>query len=111
MRGSNASRQGDDLVAGKQSFVQGKWLGEHQPFESHFFWNHYLVKDFYRIIQRKQWVMPVIYGDISQLNFRAKTYNCTFVLISRRSRRYAGTRYMKRGINEHGNVANYVEVE
>jgi len=55
--------------------------------------------------------MPVIYGDLSSSNFSANAYNCTFVLISRRSRRYAGTRYMKRGINEHGNVANFVEVE
>jgi hypothetical protein len=88
-----------------------KVLKEHQPFESHFVWNHYLVKDWYRIMVRKQWIMPFIYGDVSKLNFSHDAKNCTIVLISRRSRRYAGTRYMKRGINEHGNVANYVEVE
>lgn len=55
--------------------------------------------------------MPVIYGSVNQMNFKSETKNCTFVLIGRRSRRYAGTRYMKRGINVHGNVANYVEVE
>jgi len=55
--------------------------------------------------------MPVIYGDITKLNFKHNSKNCTFVLISRRSRRYAGTRYLKRGINEHGYVANFVEVE
>lgn len=60
---------------------------------------------------KKRWVMPVIFGDICKYNFKSETKNCTFVLISRRSRRYAGTRYMKRGINEHGNVANFVEVE
>lgn len=32
-------------------------------------------------------------------------------LISRRSRHYAGTRYMKRGVNEKGRVANDVETE
>lgn len=55
--------------------------------------------------------MPVIYGDVSSANFSHNCKDCTFVLISRRSRRYAGTRYMKRGINEHGCVANFVEVE
>ena len=60
---------------------------------------------------KKKWVMPVTNGHVNQLNFKSDTKNCTLVLISRRSRRYAGTRYMKRGINEHGNVANYVEVE
>lgn len=88
-----------------------KILREHTPFESHFLWNHYLIKEFYRCLVKKKWVMPVIYGNISQFNFRSDTKNCTFVLISRRSRRFAGTRYLKRGINEHGNVANFVEVE
>lgn len=33
------------------------------------------------------------------------------ILLARRSRHFAGTRYLKRGINVHGNVANDVEVE
>ena len=70
-----------------------------------------MIKDFYRYLVKKKWVMPVIYGDISHSNFKTENKNCSFVLISRRSRRYAGTRYMKRGINDHGNVANFVEVE
>ena len=32
-------------------------------------------------------------------------------LISRRSRYFAGTRFLKRGINHQGNVANFVETE
>jgi hypothetical protein len=32
-------------------------------------------------------------------------------VIARRSRHYAGVRYLKRGINEEGNVANEVETE
>jgi hypothetical protein len=32
-------------------------------------------------------------------------------LISRRSRHFAGTRYLKRGLNEDGKVANFVETE
>jgi phosphatidylinositol 3,5-bisphosphate 5-phosphatase len=35
----------------------------------------------------------------------------TIILIGRRSRYFAGTRYLKRGINDHGNVANCVEIE
>ena len=35
----------------------------------------------------------------------------TFTLIARRSRHYAGTRYLKRGVNEEGWAANEVEVE
>ena len=36
---------------------------------------------------------------------------CLLTLISRRSNRRAGFRYMRRGIDEKGNVANYVESE
>lgn len=32
-------------------------------------------------------------------------------LIARRSRHYAGTRYLKRGVNVHGKVANDCEIE
>lgn len=33
------------------------------------------------------------------------------ILIARRSRHYAGTRYLKRGVNVHGKVANDCEIE
>lgn len=33
------------------------------------------------------------------------------ILIARRSRHFAGTRYLKRGLNEEGRVANFVEIE
>lgn len=35
----------------------------------------------------------------------------TLLLISRRSRNRAGTRYKRRGVDENGYVANYVETE
>lgn len=34
-----------------------------------------------------------------------------FTLISRRSRDRSGLRYQRRGIDEHGNTANFVETE
>lgn len=33
------------------------------------------------------------------------------ILIARRSRHYAGTRYLKRGVSVHGKVANDCEIE
>lgn len=38
-------------------------------------------------------------------------YDFDFVLISRRSRERAGMRYQRRGVNEDGQVANFVETE
>lgn len=37
--------------------------------------------------------------------------NTSVILIARRSRHFAGTRYLKRGINEEGRAANFVEIE
>lgn len=37
--------------------------------------------------------------------------NYTMILISRRSRHRAGTRYKRRGVDESGKCANYVETE
>ncbi|XP_020249900.1 phosphoinositide phosphatase SAC4-like [Asparagus officinalis] len=45
----------------------------------------------------------------AKLSISGKDFNLT--LIARRSRHYAGTRYLKRGVNEKGSVANDVETE
>lgn len=43
------------------------------------------------------------------MNFKGTVFN--IIVIARRNRHHAGTRYIKRGINAEGFVANYVEVE
>lgn len=48
---------------------------------------------------------------IIQDNFSVAGRDFKFTLIARRSRHYAGTRYLKRGVNEKGRVANDVETE
>lgn len=55
--------------------------------------------------------MPIIHGAYNQrrINDYGKTLN--LVLIARRSRHFAGTRYLKRGVSEQGKVANDVEHE
>lgn len=42
-------------------------------------------------------------------NFKGTIFN--IIVIARRSRHHAGTRYIKRGIDSDGFVANYVEIE
>lgn len=44
------------------------------------------------------------------LNFEANI-NVKFTIISRRSVHRAGVRYLRRGIDEKGHVANFVETE
>ena len=71
----------------------------------YFLFNYYHQKEFYPILKNKNWCLFIIFGFFCQ--------NCTFLItvIARRNRNYAGTRYLKRGINDDGNVANDVETE
>lgn len=60
---------------------------------------------------QRDWMLEVIHGFISQSNisiFGRPVYVC---LIARRSTRFAGTRFLKRGANFNGDVANEVESE
>jgi phosphatidylinositol 3,5-bisphosphate 5-phosphatase len=62
-------------------------------------WNFFLVRDFYEFVKRKSWVIPVVHGSIDFMNFEEAGNKFTLLLIARRSRHFAGTRYLRRGIN------------
>ncbi|CAH1404834.1 unnamed protein product [Nezara viridula] len=98
----------------------------HQPGSStddRFFWNKHMLKDIYEINNElaKAWILPIIQGYVQiehcaihrdMTTFGAShCENLTLAIVSRRSRHRAGTRYKRRGLDEHGNCANYVETE
>lgn len=56
-------------------------------------------------------ILPVMFGMLRITNTRIKSTPLTFTLITRRSRHRVGTRYLTRGIDEQGHVANYNETE
>ncbi|KAI1726865.1 sacI homology domain-containing protein [Ditylenchus destructor] len=84
-----------------------------------FFWNKELLNDFFDkdgnpLPSFNDWIIPVIYGYIAQSNltdFAESGAQAKFTLISRRSVRRAGVRYLRRGIDPTGDVANFVETE
>ena len=57
------------------------------------------------------YILPVMYGMMEIKNTTIKGNPLTFILITRRSRLKAGTRYFSRGIDENGNVSNFNETE
>jgi hypothetical protein len=57
------------------------------------------------------WTLPIIQGFVQVEECVIENECFTLALVSRRSRNRAGTRYKRRGIDEDGNVANYVETE
>ncbi|KAI8341622.1 SacI homology domain-containing protein [Choanephora cucurbitarum] len=81
-----------------------------QKVDKRFWWNEHLSRDF---LDQKmdQWVVPVMQGTLQIEPCHIEGYVFDFVLISRRSRERAGMRYQRRGINEDGQVANFVETE
>lgn len=85
------------------------------PFDCIFVWNAYLTRDLRTALKMassdNKWVLPLVHGSWQQRNLSIFGKIVQLTLISRRSRRFAGTRYLKRGINQLGWVANEVETE
>ncbi|KAG2259601.1 hypothetical protein Bca52824_078895 [Brassica carinata] len=79
--------------------------------ETMFVWNEYLTHGIRRILQNTVWTVSLVYGFFQQTKCLVSNEEFILTVIARRSRHYAGTRYLRRGINDAGNVANEVEIE
>ncbi|CZS97656.1 probable synaptojanin-1 [Rhynchosporium agropyri] len=91
--------------------------------DDRFFWNKFIQSDLIdfrsmgtRNHQGQQpavdpYILPVIFGMMEITSTRIKSTPLTMVLITRRSRHRAGTRYFSRGIDEQGHVSNFNETE
>ncbi|KAG1828631.1 SacI homology domain-containing protein [Suillus variegatus] len=55
---------------------------------------------------RRPWLLPLIHGHVDQAQLTVLGRVVFVTLIARRSRHYAGARYLTHGVNEEGNVAN-----
>ncbi|OVA11474.1 Synaptojanin [Macleaya cordata] len=84
---------------------------ERMPYENIFVWNAFLTQAIRSRCNNTLWTIPLVHGHFKQV--RLSIYGRVFsvTLISRRSRHFAGTRYLKRGVNDRGRVANDVETE
>ena len=80
--------------------------------DERFFWNEHTLAAFLRSGCAAAWLTPVSNaGAASQPLPLGGARNYTLSLISRRSRLMQGPRYIKRGSDEQGNVANFAETE
>lgn len=65
-----------------------------------------------RDLPSNSWVVALIFGFLEQKAMRLEDgHLLKYTLIARRSRHFAGTRYLRRGVNNSGFVANEVESE
>ncbi|XP_071686079.1 phosphoinositide phosphatase SAC2-like isoform X2 [Rutidosis leptorrhynchoides] len=80
-------------------------------YETMFVWNEFLTSAIRNQLNNNLWTVPLVYGHFKQVKLLLSEKEFMLTIIARRSRHYAGTRYLKRGVNEDGCVANDVETE
>ncbi|XP_061361812.1 phosphoinositide phosphatase SAC3-like [Gastrolobium bilobum] len=83
----------------------------HTLYETMFVWNEFLTRGIRNHLQNNIWTVALVYGFFKQDTLMISGREFILTLIARRSRHYAGTRYLRRGVNEKGRVANDVETE
>lgn len=77
-----------------------------------FIWNHHLLNPATKTLKSPyQWCLPIIHGYVDQAKMSVYGRMVYITIIARRSRFFAGARFLKRGANDLGYVANDVETE
>ncbi|KAI1261055.1 SacI homology domain-containing protein [Xylariaceae sp. FL1019] len=77
-----------------------------------FVWNSHLLQPAANILTDPfDWCRPIIHGYIDQAAISVYGRTAHITIIARRSRFFAGARFLKRGANDLGYVANDVETE
>ncbi|XP_047162733.1 phosphoinositide phosphatase SAC2-like isoform X1 [Vigna umbellata] len=80
-------------------------------YDTLFVWNEFLTRGIRNNLQNTSWTVALVHGFFKQVKLSISDSEFNLTIIARRSRHYAGTRYLKRGVNEKGRVANDVETE
>jgi hypothetical protein len=78
-----------------------------------FVWNHHLLEPAKSALHNPHdWCLSIVHGYVDQSALSVYWGRVVYVtIIARRSRYFAGARYLKRGANDLGYVANDVETE
>ena len=94
---------------------KGKKMGRRSlvPINSMFVWNHHMMisTGCQTLGVGSEWMVPLIHGYVDQSKLASTARDIYMTLIARRSRIYAGVRFLKRGVDNEGYVANEVETE
>ncbi|KAH8962147.1 hypothetical protein BDL97_05G087000 [Sphagnum fallax] len=84
---------------------------EQMPYGNMFVWNAFLTGGIRNRLKNTRWTVALVHGFFEQEKLSVFGRIFSITLIGRRSRHFAGTRYLKRGVNDKGRVANDVETE
>lgn len=91
-------------------------------FDNQFLWNSYMISELLifrshliesqkRSLDKGRFLVSVIRGFVGTVVLKVGSIPSSLILISRLSCKKAGTRFNSRGIDDDGNVANFVETE
>ncbi|CDO96004.1 unnamed protein product [Kluyveromyces dobzhanskii CBS 2104] len=103
---TNSTQRNEELEPSSASWEQA---------DARFFWNSYVTESLQKIAKTddrvSDFIVPMIYGYVKVIDTVFHATPISIGLITRRSIFRAGTRYFRRGIDEHGNVGNFNETE
>ncbi|KAI9999028.1 hypothetical protein PInf_003707 [Phytophthora infestans] len=94
--------------------LQHNMTTEHSEPAEMFTWNYYLTQELRTCLSggaAADLVVPLVLGCYEQRKCSVFGRLVSIVLLARRSRHFAGTRYLKRGVADTGKAANDVETE
>ena len=92
-------------------FAQQKAGSIHENADPRFYWNRDMYTELLECGLQAAWLTPIIQGYVGSFTYGLPADQIVVTLISRRSCYMAGTRYNARGVDDEGNVANFVESE
>ena len=108
----NITRTLQQNIILERQAVQAGNLHPNHDYNDMFVWNHFLLSAAVDSLQNLyNWCLPIIHGFIDQSSLDIFGRSVYITIIARRSRFFAGARFLKRGANDLGYVANDVETE
>ena len=101
-----------NITRERTALIDGLPTSTYDDYNSMFVWNSHLIKPAEGALHDTfDWCRPIIHGYIDQAAISIYGRTAHITIIARRSRFFAGARFLKRGANDLGYVANDVETE
>ncbi|KAK4215665.1 Polyphosphoinositide phosphatase [Rhypophila decipiens] len=101
-----------NITRERTALLNGQPCSADDDFNSMFVWNNHLLQPAAKALNAPyDWCRPIIHGYIDQAAVSVYGRTAHITIIARRSRYFAGARFLKRGANDLGYVANDVETE
>lgn len=108
----NITRTLQNNIIQQRNAMNEGYIGPDHDFNAMFVWNDHLLKPAVSALKNPyEWCLPIIHGFIDQAALDVFGRSIYITIIGRRSRFFAGARFLKRGANDLGYVANDVETE